>query len=288
MPIYEGQRIMRRLLEQASAQMVTELLRIRESFTHGGNRGGEGEATVREFLRKHLPLYFGVGHGEVFNKDGRRSRQTDVVVTNQDHPPLFSDWERANTFIIEGVAAGGEVKTALQSVDDLRDTFKKGQAFKSILVEPQTQSMIFGTAEDITRFVNRRPYFAFFFESKLNLDRIKQTLEEWDSETREIERPSIDAAFILDRGSVIHFGNGDGTLKLRLPDGTNGCGYHIRTDAHERVLPNMLLWMFTSIPRIRMWTPPILYYLVQEEAGGELVLNDDGRLSRTLPQSSVR
>ena len=190
---------MRRLLEQASAQMVTELLRIRESFTHGGNRGGEGEATVREFLRKHLPLYFGVGHGEVFNKDGRRSRQTDVVVTNQDHPPLFSDWERANTYIIEGVAA---VKTALVGGQP-EGPFKKGQAFKSILVEPQTQSMIFGTAEDITRFVNRRPYFAFFFESKLSLDRIKQTLEEWDSETREIERPSIDAAFILDRGSLV-------------------------------------------------------------------------------------
>ena len=268
--------------------MMTELLRIRESFTHGGNRGGEGEATVREFLRKHLPLYFGVGHGEVFNKDGRRSRQTDVVVTNQDYPPQFSDWERANTFIIEGVAVGGEVKTVLQSVDDLRDTFNKGTAFKSILVQPQSQSMIFGTAEDITRFVNRRPFFAFFFESKLALDRIKQAMEEWDNETREIERPFVDAVFILDRGSVIHFGNGGGTLKIRLPNGTNGCGFHIQPDAAEKVLPNMLLWMFTSIPRIRMWTPPIVEYLVREEAGGELVLNDDGGLSRTLPPSRGR
>lgn len=287
MPTYEGQRKMRKILEQEAEQMMTELLRIRESFAHGGIRGGEAEATVREFLRKHLPIFCGVGHGEVFNKDGRQSRQTDVVVTNQDHPPLFSDWERANSFIIEGVAAGGEVKTVLQSMDDLQDTFKKGKAFKSILVEPQPQMMMFGTGEDIRRFVYRRPYFAFFFESKLSLGKVKQTLEEWDNEIREIERPSIDAAFILDRGSVIHFGDGDGTLKIRLPDGTNGRGYHIQSDADKRILPNMLLWMCTSMPRIRMWTPPIVDYLVQEEAGGPLVLNDDGRLSRTHPATRV-
>ena len=48
---------MRKILEQEAAQMMTELLRIRESFAHGGNRGGEAEATVREFLRKHLPIF---------------------------------------------------------------------------------------------------------------------------------------------------------------------------------------------------------------------------------------
>ena len=288
MPIYEGQKIMRTLLEQEAAQMMTELLRIRGSFTHGGNRGGEAEATVREFLRKRLPLYCRVGHGEVFNKDGRRSRQTDVVVTNEDHPPLFSDWERANTFIIEGVAVGGEAKTALQSMDDLRDTFNKGKTFKSILAQPQPKAMMVGTGEDIKRFVYRRPYFAFFFESKLSLGRIKQALEEWDNEMREIERPSIDATFILDRGSVIHFGDGDGTLKIRLPDGTNGRRYQIQPDAHDKVLPNMLLWMFTSMPRIRTWTPPIVEYLVKKEAGGPLVLKDDGSLSRTLPARRAR
>ena len=74
MPTYEGQRKMRKILEQEAEQMMTELLRIRESFAHGGIRGGEAEATVREFLRKHLPIFCGVGHGEVFNKDGRQRR----------------------------------------------------------------------------------------------------------------------------------------------------------------------------------------------------------------------
>ena len=63
--------------------MITELQRIRETYEHGGTRGGEAEATLRELLRKHLPRIYRVGHGEVFNKDGRRSRQTDVVVANQ-------------------------------------------------------------------------------------------------------------------------------------------------------------------------------------------------------------
>ena len=107
---------MRKILEQEAAQMMTELLRIRESFAHGGKSRWRGRGNGKG-ISSEAPAYFcGVGHGEVFNKDGRRSRQTDVVVTNQDHPPLFSDWERANSFIIEGVADGGEVKTALQSM----------------------------------------------------------------------------------------------------------------------------------------------------------------------------
>ena len=268
--------------------MITELQRIRESFEHGGNRGGEAEATLRALLRKYLPLLYHVGHGEVFNKDGRRSRQTDVVVANEEHPPLFSDWERANSFFIEAVAAGGEVKTSLQSLDALRDSFDKGRAFKNILAEPQHKQVIFVTQEDHQRFIYRRPYFAFFFESKVTLERIWQALQEWDTEAREIDRPAIDAVFILDRGSIVHFGNADGFLKIRLPDGTNGRGYHIQLDGDYGVLPNLLLWLFTSIPRIHVWTPPIVNYLVEEQSAGELALSDDGRLCRPLPARSNR
>ena len=268
--------------------MTAELIRIRKSFLHGGTRGGEAEATLREFLRMHLPLYTRVGHGEVFNKDGRRSRQTDVVVTNEEHPPLYSNWERAHLFIIEGIAAAGEVKTALQSLDGLRDTFDKARAFKSILAQPQERMLIYGTDQDNKRFVYRRPYFAFFYESKVSLNTMCQALEQWDKEVREVDYPTIDAVFVLEGGSIINFGDGSGMLKLRLPDGTDGRGYISRSDARDKVLPTLLLWMFSSMPRIRMWRPPIVEYLMEEEDSGPLMLKDDGVLSRKAPPRRER
>ena len=143
--------------------------------------------------------------------------------------------------------------------------------------------MTFGTPEDKQRFIFRRPYFAFFYESKITLNRINQTLQHWDATAREIDRPAIDAVFILDRGPIIHFGNADGHLKMRLPDGTIGRGYQLQSNDEYGVLPILLLWLFTSIPRTQMWTPPIVSYLLEEESAGELVLSNDGRLSRPLP-----
>ena len=217
----------------------------------------------------------------MFNKDGKRSRQTDIVIANEGQPPIFSDWEHANMFIIEGVAAAGEVKTSLQSIDQLKDTFNKGTTFKNILAEPPKQSLMFSSREDTRRFVYQRPYFAIFFESKVRLETVLSSLREWDSEVRAIQRPSIDALFLLDRGSVVHFGNADGILKIRLPDGTSGRGYHIHDDVQNKALPDFLLWLFTSIQQIQFWKPPIVNYLAREEAMGELMLRDDGTLIRT-------
>ena len=93
---------------------------------------------------------------------GNEARKTDIVVANEGQPPLFSDWENANAFIIEGVAAAGEVKTCLQSLSQLEATYQKAARFKSVLAEPTESSLTFASAEDRRRFTHRRPYFAFF------------------------------------------------------------------------------------------------------------------------------
>ena len=286
MAVYKGQEIMASLLKQEAVQLKSELQRIRDSFTHGGDRGDAAEATIREILRRHLPLSYRVGHGEVFNKDGKRSRQTDIVVANEGQPALFSDWDSANAFIIEGVAAAGEVKTSLQSASQLGDTFDKGAKFKSVLAEPPESSLMFSGPEDTRRFVYQRPYFAFFFESKLRLETVLTRLREWDLKTRAVLRPSIDGVFLLDQGSVLHFGDAGGNLKIRLPDGNVGRGYHAHGNACT-ALPDFLLWLFTSMQPIQFWQPPVVHYLVQEEDVGQLMLTDDGKLiRRALDQGS--
>lgn len=94
----------------------------------------------------------------------------------------------------------GSQDRAAQSVNQLQDTFEKVARFNRILAEPPERPLSFASAEDHRRFVYRRPYFAFFFESKVRLETILARLRDWDSELRAVDRPSIDAVFLIGPG----------------------------------------------------------------------------------------
>ncbi len=53
---------------------------------HKGNRGSGAEDAFRDFLSRHLPRRFDVGHGEVVDTHGARSGQVDVLIINEDQP----------------------------------------------------------------------------------------------------------------------------------------------------------------------------------------------------------
>jgi hypothetical protein len=71
-------------------------------------------------LRGYLPSGFGVGHGFVYDAYGDGSRQTDVIITNPDHPLTYPE-DKAGPHVVDGVAAAGEVKAMLDvgTLDDL-------------------------------------------------------------------------------------------------------------------------------------------------------------------------
>ena len=112
-------------------------------------------------------------------------------------------------------------------------------------------------------------------------------MEQWETQLRDVERPIIDAVFVLSTGSMINFGQGDGVLSVRLSDGTNARGYQVEHPPKDRVLPSLLLWMFTSMPRIKMWVPPIVDYLLKEEDVGPLTMTDDGTMRRPTQPKRV-
>ena len=82
-------------------QMLARLEETRSRFAHPGNKGDAVEIAFRDFLRKHLPRRFDVGHGEVIDTNGHRSGQVDVVVMNEHHPFTYPP-EDAGLFFIEG------------------------------------------------------------------------------------------------------------------------------------------------------------------------------------------
>lgn len=76
----------RDLLHAKEAELTARLAATRARFEQRCDRGDGAEAALREFLREHLARSLDVGDGEVIDADGRRTRQTDVVVTTDDHP----------------------------------------------------------------------------------------------------------------------------------------------------------------------------------------------------------
>ena len=88
-----GYDIMAEILRREERRLAAELTDIRAKLDHTGNKGALAETAFRNFLRKYMPGNASVGHGEVFDIDGRLSKQTDIVVANEYHVPLQSDWE---------------------------------------------------------------------------------------------------------------------------------------------------------------------------------------------------
>ena len=121
-----------------------------------------------------------LGHGEVFDIDGRVAKQTDIVVANQYHAALHADWEEPQKFTIESVQCGAEVKSSLTDLLSLRDCFEKAKAFKSLLMAPENTMFLMSMGDDERRFLLRRPYFVFAFESRLTLSTMFNALTDWE------------------------------------------------------------------------------------------------------------
>jgi hypothetical protein len=90
------------------AQAVNEL-------AHSGERGALREIVVRDVLRPLLPADLGVGAGTVIDRNGRQSRQQDVILYDQSilPPALFGG--DAGVFPIESVLYTIEVKSTLDA-----------------------------------------------------------------------------------------------------------------------------------------------------------------------------
>ncbi len=267
---------MRSSLIREERLLRLELAYIRQRYEHAGIKGGQAEVAFRDFLSRYLPTHNRIGHGEVFNIDGLRSKQTDLVVSNDYHVALTSDWALPQSFIIEAVQCAAEIKAGINDVNThLRDYFDKAKAFKKLLVSPDAVRMIEGDR----KFLFRRPYFGFAFESKVSLPRIVEELKSWDEELRPVERPAIDGLFVLDRGTILDVGDGQGRLYALSPSGQRLTGYVQSDGGKETVLADLLTWVFATMPKVHYHMHPAGLYLSPNPAG-RLELTDDGELVR--------
>jgi hypothetical protein len=96
-------------------QLQSEVNFINSIFTHQGIKGEGNEIILRDLIKKFIPKKYGVGTGIVVDKNGKQSKQIDIIIYDQDHYPSILSLASVHLFPVDIVYAVIEVKTSLDS-----------------------------------------------------------------------------------------------------------------------------------------------------------------------------
>lgn len=259
----------RNLVQMLTAQdtkLAAALIESRSTFAHAGTRGDQVEMAFRQFLDAHLPRHFTVGTGEIIDLHDTRSPQTDVVVANSDQP-FRSGLHDSGLYLIEGVAAAGEIKSRL-TMKDLHDTLTKGTQFKKLRHTNQVGDERMTNPSDAARFYSCPPYFLFAFETSVAISTMMETLRSASPVPVDGDRgrplAPVDGVFILGRGCAIDYGDGEGALRWVMLDEAGAIsipGWQWRDT--KTVVAEFLIWLGCVIPRVRRFGSVAPEYLIQ-------------------------
>jgi len=240
-------------------QMKAKLEEARATFDHPGDKGISVEDSFRAFLRQYLSRRLEVGNGEIIDHKERRSTQTDVVIVSEDHPFTFTP-DLPGLFFIEGVCAAGEVKMNLTSTE-LKKALENSCQFKQLELDPGHGTLASTNTSDLERFYKCPPWFLVAFESQLTTSRIQIEIEEFQNQNSVESNRLADAVFVLDRGWVINFGDGKGSLQFRTPEGISLKGWQWQNS--DSVLFDLLGWLSTVMPRMIRFEPILPKYILR-------------------------
>jgi hypothetical protein len=249
-------------LKLLQEEMELKLKKIQVTHQHKGNRGDNAEEIVKDFIREYLPPYYRVGNGEVIDTHDNISNETDVVILNEHHP-FLNDLTNPSLFFIEGVAAAGEVKSNLSS-KDLDTTLIKCHKFKTLSPYFTKGTKTFCNDSDLKRYVERRPFFLFAFKSQLTIETIFKKVVLYNQKHALDMTQQIDGIFLLDRGYILNFGDGQGALSFQTNEGELAKGYiPFLKENQSNILFNFLTWLSTTIPRIEIYDSILIQYLMK-------------------------
>jgi hypothetical protein len=263
MPVSE--RSLPAMLRAMERKLLATLDESRAQFRHAGLRGGDVEASFREFLDLRLPRYLTVGTGEVIDTHDARSGETDVIVANEDQP-FRGNRDEPSVFLVEGVSAAAEIKTRL-TTDEVDDAIRKGTKFKELRCFHNQGDQIKTERADLDRFYNCPPYFLVGFESVVATSTLisKVTAAPWvtpSGSPKQPPLPPLDAVFILGRGFAINLVEGGSfgyTYTAGPLAGQRATGWMWQD--RETVLVDMLLWLNIVMPKVRRFGSISVQYL---------------------------
>jgi hypothetical protein len=257
-----------KILGTVEIELQTALAKARLESDHATTIGDGAEEPVRSILRSYLPSGYGVGKGHVYDAYGDGSRQTDVVVTNPDHPLSFPEG-KSGTYVVDGVAAAGEVKSRLD-VGALDDCIKKGTAFKQLRMTVNESDHVMTAKEQgyMKQIGMVPPYFVISFENKIASDTMGNRLQNaglveppsgksmGEEDWANTPQAALDAVCILGQGVWMYL-RPDNPMGFYVGIATKDGSQTVRNDVSgwaylktDTPLVLMMAWLNAAMPRI--------------------------------------
>ena len=121
---------------------ISDILNSFKSFSgieHNLTKGECREDIIRNFIKKILPTWVGIGQGIIVDRLGNQSPQMDIIIYNKNVLPiLFRDGVNVGFFPVDCVIYVIEVKSILTAteISDSIEKFKKLKALDRIINAP--------------------------------------------------------------------------------------------------------------------------------------------------------
>lgn len=248
-----------KILTNVERDLMSALERARLESDHSLTIGEQAEIAVRTTLRSYVPSGYGSGHGFVYDAYGDGSKQTDVVITNPDHPLSFPD-DKAGTYVVDGVSAAGEVKAVL-TADTLDDCIRKGNAFKQLRMTIGEHDHVMTAKQSVywKELGLVPPYFVVAFESKIAEQTMVERIREagvipppegkslGEQDAANTPQPPLDAICILGKGVCWYLRPGN-PMGLGINDVPEARALAFIETAAP--LSWTLAWLHATMPRI--------------------------------------
>jgi len=222
--------------------ILREIEGVSEEIEHSGEQGRNNEAILMTFLKKHLPLRYGLTTGKVVSADGEKSRQIDIIIYDQINSPKLQESHVWSMVPVESVYGVISVKTTLDktSLKECANNIESVRRLKrnaAVLYEAGLPLKI------DEKSVLRPRAFIFGYKSKWkNIVSMKKALTDILKDIDDKYRPNGLCA--LNRG-----------LLARIP-------YTLETNAFsEDVLMNFYLFMLSIMDSFGMWRVDLSKYI---------------------------
>lgn len=203
---------------QVAKQMQLDFERARRLSRHPGIKGDTGETIVRSFLSEYLPKNLEISTGQIFDTNGKVSRQLDIIIHDRDNTPvLYLDKNKRNKLIpVECVYSVLEVKSFL----DKRELQKhKSGVFVNMESVRALEKKAFYPGGVILRDTNNYGqewtdwpinYYVFAFDS-IRLEKLKVYVDQYHSQNNSPPEKRIDTICVLGKGLILNR-DSDGTF----------------------------------------------------------------------------
>jgi hypothetical protein len=224
---------------------------------HPAETGTGREGILIDFLSQVLPARFSVGRGFICDSFGRRSRQVDVVVNDdQVLRPWPYDEGRA-LYFCDAVGAAVEVKSALTR-NELESAAAGARAVKQLRRSPAKAAIRVMTHTEKQRADIILSY-VFAFEAAASTASIKSW---WADINQRLALPAdaqIDAVIVLDKGVIFN-----------IPEGESGHGVRVKgepvyglvgLEAGEDSLLAFYVTLLHQLPKVVFAQPNIWDYV---------------------------